>query len=449
MQIPDYLKQGDAARLFPVLAVTSKEGRTTSILLACLSRIDEFAQVMMTSVGQTIGVRGRIECWTEIVLAGDDAKGDRPDGLIVVRKGKSEYRILVEAKVGKADLAVDQVERYRKLAKETGIDAVLTISNQFATGPQLHPLPEVRKKAGPVPVFHWSWMYILTQADLLRGDDGVADADQAVLLDELLRFLSHESAGVRGFDRMPPDWTELNRLISAGGSVPTRSPEAVAVVDAWHQETRDLALILSRQTGTAVRERLPRAIASDPAARQKAQFADLRETQCLRASFDIPDAAGPMDVVVDLRGRVVEVGMTVRAPEDRVSSKARLNWLLRQISVETSNDYHVRCTWPGKSATTQHPLAILRASPDRVQEGKDSQQVTRFHVLASHRLGARFGQVGNFITDLERVVPAFYREIGQTLTPWRRPAPQVRPDRPTAEDVEVEALGEELRRSVG
>lgn len=29
MSLPEYLKQGEAARLFPVLSETSKEGRTT------------------------------------------------------------------------------------------------------------------------------------------------------------------------------------------------------------------------------------------------------------------------------------------------------------------------------------------------------------------------------------------------------------------------------------
>ena len=44
---PDYLKQGEPARLFPVLSVTSKEGRTTSIFLACLARVDEFCATLL------------------------------------------------------------------------------------------------------------------------------------------------------------------------------------------------------------------------------------------------------------------------------------------------------------------------------------------------------------------------------------------------------------------
>ncbi len=51
--LPEYLTQGEQARLFPVLATTSKEGRTTSIVLACLARIDEFGASLLNSVGQT------------------------------------------------------------------------------------------------------------------------------------------------------------------------------------------------------------------------------------------------------------------------------------------------------------------------------------------------------------------------------------------------------------
>ena len=43
VKLPAFLKQGEPARLFPILADTSKEGRATSILLSCMSKVDEFA----------------------------------------------------------------------------------------------------------------------------------------------------------------------------------------------------------------------------------------------------------------------------------------------------------------------------------------------------------------------------------------------------------------------
>ena len=66
--LPEYLKQGEPARLFPVLATTSKEGRTTSIFLPCLARIDEFGASLLTSLGHRVGKRSKIECYTEVVF---------------------------------------------------------------------------------------------------------------------------------------------------------------------------------------------------------------------------------------------------------------------------------------------------------------------------------------------------------------------------------------------
>ncbi len=67
--LPEYLAQGEAARLFPVLSTTSKEGRTTSIVLACLAKVDEFGKELLGSVGQRIGGRSNIQTYTEVVFA--------------------------------------------------------------------------------------------------------------------------------------------------------------------------------------------------------------------------------------------------------------------------------------------------------------------------------------------------------------------------------------------
>jgi len=436
--------QGEVARLFPVLATTSKEGRTTSIVLACLSMVDQFGKAMLQSVGQRVGVRTSVETFTEVVFKGQksDAR-DRPDGLILVRSAAREWKALVEAKVGNSDLDADQIERYRALAKEHGCDCVITVSNQFATLPGNHPTADVRKSRSKVPVFHWSWMYILTTVDLLLNTSEVGGDDQAVLLNELRRFLTHESSGVKGFGRMPPEWNDLNRRISAGGRIPAKSPEAIAVLDAWHQETKDLSLILSRQTETHVQERLSRKHAKDPTERFKDEFQRLRENNQLHTCLDIPHAAAPLEVVVDIARRTVDVGMTLRAPEDRKSSKARLNWLLKQLKSEKIDDVFIRMNWPGRSEATQYPLTDLRADSSLCEKDKGGLQVRSFHVFIARRLGARFTQQTNFISELEDVVPFFYKEIGQELSIWRKTAPRIRENRATAEDVDTSALSDD------
>lgn len=441
MDRPNYLTQGEPARLFPVLSNTSKEGRTTSIVLACISKISELGSELLGSLGQRIGKRSKVETFTEVVFDGQKAgSNDRPDGLIIIHTGSREWRALVEAKVGNNTLNSEQVERYRSLAKEHGIDCVITISNQFATLPSNHPLEEVRKSRSKVPVFHWSWMYILTTTDLLVSTDGVEDDDQRVLLNELRRFLTHESAGIRGFDRMPPEWGELNKLVSAGGKIPAKSSEAQAVLEAWHQETKDLSLILSRQTETTVLQKLNRKHTKDPAERHRAELLQLREAHQLAVSFDVPDAAAPLDVVADLNRRTIEVGMSLRAPEDKKSSKARLNWLLRQVKSEDVEDLFVRMTWPGRSENTQFAYADLVNDPELCEKDKNGLQTVSFHIFLAKRLGAKFTQQANFITELEMVVPQFYREHGQNLVAWRKPAPKMRP---AAENVDIDTMEDE------
>ncbi|QBK30821.1 hypothetical protein E0E05_09565 [Roseitalea porphyridii] len=447
---PEYLSQGEEARLFPVLSTTSKEGRTTSIVLACLSLVDEFAQALLKTVSQRPGKRTKIECFTEVVFKGQKrAKVERPDGLIVLTTGPRVWKALVEAKVGNTKINPEQIEKYRTIAKDFGADCVITISNQFATRPDHHPDDAVRKQRSKIPVFHWSWMKILTECDLLISNETVQDSEQLLLMKELRRFLTHESAGVRGFDRMPPEWSAVNKLISNGGKLPARSHEAEIVIDAWHQETKDLSLILSRQTETAVTERLSRKHSKDPTQRRKDELALLREQCQLRAELQIENAAAPIQVTADLARRTVDVGMSLRAPDDRKSAKARLNWLLRQIRGEASDDLHIRLNWPGRSDPTQFPYTELVQDPAIVEEGKEGLTVYSFDVFLSKRLGARFIQQTNFISELESLVPDFYRKVGQNLTAWQMKPPKIREEKKEAEDVSVEAIAELERPEPG
>ena len=438
--LPDFLKQGEAARLFPVLSTTSKEGRATSILLSCMDKVDEFAAELLKTLGLRPGVRTVVQSYTEVVFQDTSQKDKRPDGLIIVSTGVQKKYYLVEAKIGSAQLNASQIESYVRICKEKKLDGVITISNQYSSSPNVHPLEEVRKLKIKVPVFHWSWMSVLTTIDLMISNQSIADRDQMLLMNELRRFLSHDSTGVKGFDRMPPEWLDINKTIANQGSLSPRSQEALSVVDAWKQEAKDLCLILSRLTNTNVIEKLPAAHIKNPENRRKAGIKTLVEHQMLVANFEIIGAAAPLEVVADIKQRSIYVGMTINAPQDKKSSTARLNWLTRQIKKCDLSDCYIRANWPGSSAATSHLATDLINNPNLITKEKEHLTVLSFMVFGSYRLAGRFAQLANFISDLEERVPIFYKQIGQNLSQWKKPAPKIVE---TTSNVDVDAISKE------
>lgn len=447
-ELPDFISRGERARLFPVLADTSKEGRTLSILLACLENVEEFGRAMLLDIGQRVGQRSRIEAFTEVILNKSTAEsGHRPDGLLLVKSGSNQWSALVEAKIGNSELHPDQVEAYLELARQNEIDAVITISNQFTSLPAHHPLPLSNNAKRKADIFHWSWMYVLTEATLLLNNEEIADRDQRVILSEMIRFLLHPSAGVKSFDQMPAAWTDVVNLVQAGGAIGAAADVAREVVGAWHQEVRDLSLVLSRQLGVDVQIKIPRAQALDPTGRQKADLVRLAEERTMTTTLAVPGAAAPIEICADLQRRSLMVSMRLRAPEDRQSTKARLNWLVRQLNKADAHGIHIRLYWPGRTAHTQHSLATLREEPDAASHDRPGSVAYSFEVVLAKDLAGKFAQRRNFIGELEQTVAEFYERVGQHLRPWVAPAPRLKEEKAEPATVAPDVLRQEAEQS--
>ena len=161
-------------------------------------------------------------------------------------------------KIGTAELEATQVEGYLDLARNHEIDALVTISNQFAAVPTVHPLQLSSVARRKIELFHWSWMHVLTEASLLLANDEIQDVDQRFVRNEMVRFLTHPSTGVKGFDQMPASWTNLVNSVQAGAAPSPASIEARETIGAWHQVVRDLSLTMSRQLGVEVSPKIPR-----------------------------------------------------------------------------------------------------------------------------------------------------------------------------------------------
>lgn len=445
---PTFLVQGERARLFPVLADSSKEGRATSIFLACLANVDEYADALLGSVGRRIGSTSRVRTYTEVCF--EKAATEmlrRPDGLIDVKTGKSNWYALTEAKIGSAELNREQVLSYVQIAKANSVHAVITISNQFAASPQDHPVRLTARELGDVKLYHWSWMHLLTEADLLLSNESILDREQRVLLNEFRRFLTHDSTGVKGFEKMPSEWPELVRSIGTGALVKSSTSALPSVITAWHQELRDLCLILSRQIGVAVATKLPRLEMQNPNTRLQADISRFVKEPVLFGCIAIPEAAANLDVKVDVRSRNMSVAMILKAPEDKQSTKARVNWLLRQLKIDDREDVFIRIHWP-RVGFTQYALSDLRRDISILESDHADKVPSYLEVALIRQTGGRFPQMRNFIEDIELLVPGFYNDIGAHLKAWVPKAPKAREERNDASDVTTEAISEDAERAI-
>lgn len=436
-ELPPFLKSGERARLIPVGSEKSQERRATSVFLASLTVVDEFARAMLDSVGQKVGKRYRITCFTEVVLAQNGDKKDRPDGLIILTTGKRRWSALVEAKTGNALLANEQIERYVAIAKANNIDAVITVSNQFAALPTHHPVKLSRSALKGVDLFHWSWVYIRTQAVLDMRIHPDIDPEQRYILGEMVRFLKHESSGVKTFDRMNKEWKGVCQKVRTGVPMSKTSEEVRSTVGAWHQEQRDICLLLTRKLKTPVSLQMTRKEKNDPEHRLSVDGQSLAQNHVLTATLVVPDAAAPIDIVVDLARRTLSCSMRIAAPSDKKSTKARVNWLLRQLPKEDTEGIQITAEWSGRAMDTSALVSALREDPNIIVGDNASRVPNWLKVSLVRDMAGKFSGAKTFVETTEAVISDFYQQVGERLKAWVPAPPKLQKKAASESDREV------------
>lgn len=428
---------GERARLFPVLSESSKEGRTLSILMAVIAHVPEFADAVLTPLGRSVGKRATVEAFTEVKFEQSRHPDRRPDGLIVVKTGKTVWRALVEAKIGSQKLEKEQVETYLAVARDVQADALITISNDFVASPDQHPLDVDKRLLRKTDLFHISWFSFLTALSLLQNNEGISDNDHEFVLGELERFLVHPSAGLQRFTRMPPSWKDILERIRGGLTISKNSDEVRDVVESWHAELRDLCLLLSRRTGTLVELKLPKKLKFDPAARLASDSSSIASGGLLSASISIPNTAGTLEIEADLTSRTLRAFTQLAAPKDKARQASRLNWLTKQLQDTGREDIMVQSFWPGRALVIENSLAASTNSPE-VHSHPDRKLLPHsFAVTMRNEDGRKFAGTVGFITALEELTIDFYDVVLSQLKSWQAPPPKLRA---AAEEVEKEVV---------
>ncbi len=422
------------ARLFPITGIggaDEQERRGCSAFLAVLQSVREFGRSLTMRCGAPAGA---IETFIEVPFQLNEAKF-RPDGLIRVSRGQRSWIALVEVKTGRNDLKPEQISNYLDIAREQGFDAVITISHEVATTPGVHPVTVDKRKLRKVDLFHLSWSRIHTEALIEQTNNVVSDPDQAWILAEFVRYLENSKSGAWDFDDMGPDWVEV-RNAAAQQTLRASDKETLEVVARFDQLLAFAGMDLSRQLGVNIQQRLTRKERSDQAARIQDQAALLAKTGQLTGSLAVPNAAAPIDILVDLRANRLDCTAVLPAPtEGRTST--RINWLLRQLMDAPDDLLIIATSARAKDSGPCHSLAALREDPMRLVENPQAD-IRSFSMTLNHAAGTKRGQGrGSFVESVTNLVNRFYTEVVLSLKVWAAPPPRPK-QAPQADAQEVE-----------
>jgi hypothetical protein len=306
----------------------------------------------------------------------------------------------------------------------------LSISNQYVSSSTGYPVEVDKRKLKKVSLHHWSWSDLLTEAIVQKEHRGVSDPDQAYILGELVRYLSDPRSGAVAFEGMGAGWTQVRDAVRAG-TLRKGDAAAAAVATRWDDLVRYVSLTLTAELGHAVRHILPAAERS-PAARRQALTDALVADGQLHAELSIPDTAGPLVMIADLRAKQVTASTVIEAPKEG-TAKGRVSWLLRQLQA-TSGQLLVEVRTVRWSDSQAAPLAIVRDDPS-VLYPSDKRDVREFRLSLTADMGLKrdIGR-GSFVESVTGSAQTFYGEVLQNLRGWKPAPPRLKKTAETGDE---------------
>jgi hypothetical protein len=241
---------------------------------------------------------------------------------VILDTGKKERRAIVETKIGSAKIDTDQLAEYYRFAKANKIDAIITVSNKLSADPTHLPY-ELPKEIKNVPVFHWSWSYLVMLAELLLRDEADFDEEQDYILREIIRYFDHESAGVSCNTTMCADWPVVVERILEAVRLKANDLAVLNVVQCWHQQLASVCISQTRRLKLPVSLRLSKNH-WDQRTRLDNDVAEFVQNNQLAATFEFPTPEIAIELVADALRRSIICRLPVDAPLNRRTYKARV-----------------------------------------------------------------------------------------------------------------------------
>ena len=397
-----------------------------SVLLSSVRLIKEFKKMILSDIKMM--KKGHIYAYNEIVFS--KFPKSRIDGLLLaVQGGVIKDAALFEMKNGSNDLDKDQVERYLNIAQSYSIPKLVTVSNQFVSEPTQSPVDT--KTIKNVELFHFSWSYLLTLAQILLFDNelNIKDKDQIELMKEVVSYFEFDKSGVCGFNQMKSGWKEVVEKINSGTRIKNDEPNLNDTIVSWQQEEQDLALILSRKLGVLVNSGESK-YRGNLKARVDNDKKVLIGEKSLSSNLKVSGAVSDIKIKALFEKRIVEMSVTLKVPQDK-KLRGQLNWVKRQIETckkkneqtfrKLQNEVLVEIILKNTNKTERVNIDNI----DNIYEEIKDREIKEFKILYIKDFGKSFANCRKFVETLENMLLDYYSCVIQYLSNWTQPAPKI------------------------
>ena len=356
-------------RLFPSSHISSEreaEQRATASLLAMVLAVSEFGHSFVKMAG---GIRGKVNCYTEVAFQMEkiDGKGFvdiRPDGIIRVVRGKTEWKALIEVKVGNSILEQKQFDNYVNLATTNNFDAMITISNQAALPDGLPPL-NVKKRIKRVKFVHFSWERLLSEAEMLCQKKSIADTDQKWMLDEWIRYINDEQSKIVEKPTLGKNWSSVFKSMR-NDNHKQMTNEVEDIAQHWIGFLKKIALRLRAKLGVEVQLKLSKADQKNPDALIKQLRNSIIENHLLDGVLKIPGAVSDVYIKMDLKAKRVQYSISQDAPKEPRRPESNINKVLKQLQKydDVPKSLIVNIDWTQRGVMSFAPMEQMSSGVD-------------------------------------------------------------------------------------
>lgn len=420
----NYIKDGQIklqnARLIPTLK-TGDEMALTSILLASIRLVKEFRDNVFRDL--KLSRSGKFYFFTEVTFP--EIENSRVDGLIIiVKSGVIKEAAFLEMKNKNNGIDIDQIGKYIELSKKLGIKTLATVSNEFVADPSHSPIDIKVPKS--ISLYHFSWTYLITQAQLLlfKNETNIQDEDQIEIMKEVLSYMENPISGITGYTKMKPGWKQLSDNIRAQVPLKVSDDYISDAVVSWHEEEKDMALLLSRKLGVLVK--------STPKNKDsvKNDVRKICKENCINGRLSIKYAVSDIKIKCEFERRSVMMSIKITPPLNK-GTIGRISWINKQLENcrkkegDLFNSLENKIWIEADIKFARENLKIKFSEIQNLQEITKGKEIQAFNVVLIDGFGSNFSSPKKFIELIENMVLHFYEGIIQHMANWKKPAPKL------------------------